>query len=218
MSDAPGFPAEAFAERLAQPDQRSCGATVLVVARMLVDPGYAELISTGRHPHTGYALPGTVASRFRYEVLGMHERVTGLVDVAGHLQLPWPRALGTPPWAVAHQLSATRCPGRPPVAHHTRPAWTDGDDLFDRIAVATAARRPVAVYVGNLWSPRHVVLFLGEVEGRLRCYEPAAGRLVDVDRQAFAGRRLGLAGWDRPWFVVLPETSPAALTARRTPA
>lgn len=205
--------AEAFAERLVQPDQRSCGATVLVVARMLVDPAYAELVSTGRHPVTGFGLPGDAAGRFRYEVLAMHERVTGLVDARGHLQLPWPRALGTPPWAVAHQLSATGTSAVPAAAYSVRPARRDGAALFDRLVEVTAERRPVPVYVGSRWLPRHVVLAIGPVEGRLRCYEPAAGALVDVERDAFADGALGLAGWDRPWFVVTPDER-----ARRTRA
>jgi hypothetical protein len=193
-----------FRERLAQPDQRSCGATVLVVARMLLDPAYAELVATGRHPVTGFALPGDPAGRFRYEVLAMHARVTGLVDARGHLQVPWPRVLGTPPWAVAHQLSATRMGAVPAAPYSARPAWSDGAALFDRLVEVTGRHQPVPVYVGSRWMPRHVVLAIGEVGGRLRCYEPAAGVLVDVGRDAFAQGRLGLAGWARPWFVVTP--------------
>ncbi|MBB6628912.1 hypothetical protein H5V45_16410 [Nocardioides sp. KIGAM211] len=208
--DQPDWPAVAFRERLRQPDQRSCGATVLVVARMLLDPAYAQLVATGRHPRTGVTLAGDVAGRFRYEVLGMHHRVTGAVDAAGHLQVPWPRALGTPPWAVAHQMSTTGGADLPPVryvARPVRPGGAGGADrgrVFDRLLAVTGDRRPVPVYVGDRWLPRHVVLALGPVEGRLRCYEPARGQLVDVDRASFTGARLGLAGWDRPWCVVVP--------------
>ena len=42
---------------LVQPDQRSCGAAVLVVARMLLDRGYAELLATGRHPAPASTCP-----------------------------------------------------------------------------------------------------------------------------------------------------------------
>jgi hypothetical protein len=201
----PDWPALAFRERLAQPDQRSCGATVLVVARMLLDPEYAELVATGRHPVTGFGLPGDAAGRFRYEVLAMHDRVTGLVDARGHLQLPWPRSLGTPPWAVAHQMSATGTSAVPPAPYTARPAWSDGAAVFDRLVDVTGRRRPVPVYVGSRWVPRHVVLAVGRVAGRLRCYEPAAGVLIDVERDAFAEGTLGLAGWDRAWCVVTPD-------------
>jgi len=196
-------PGVVFTERLVQPDRRSCGAGVLVVARMLLDSGYAELVATGRHPVTGFVLPGALADRFRHEVLAMHRRVTGPVDAAGRLQLPWPRALGTPPWAVARQLSAT---GRPPVRHSVITVGAGRDAVFDRVVAAAAAGRPVPVYVGNRWAPRHVVLVVGVAPGRedrLRCYDPARGRVVEVEREAFVRGRLGLAGWDRPWGAVL---------------
>jgi hypothetical protein len=202
-------PGIVFTERLVQPDRRSCGASVLVVAGMLLDRGYAELVTTGRHPVTGFELPGTLADRFRSEALTMHRRVTGLVDVHGRLQLPWPRSLGTPPWAVARQLSAT---GRPAPGHAVVTLRAGRGAVFDRIVAATAAGRPVPVYVGNRWAPRHVVLFLGGLQDRapgpvdrLPCYDPACGRVVDVQREAFVRGRLGLAGWDRPWCAVLPS-------------
>jgi hypothetical protein len=164
----------------AQPDRRSCGAAVLVAARALVDPPYAALVAD--------------PARFRGEVLGMHRRVTGPVGLDGRLQLPWPRAIGTPPWAVARQLTATLgTPYRTARADH------------DRIARATVDG-PVAIYIGNRWLPRHVVLATSSHHDVLRVYEPASGRWVDLRRGP-----VRLAGWDRLWFSVLPR-------ARRTPA
>jgi hypothetical protein len=204
-------------EHLAQPDQRSCGATALVVARMLLDRDYADLLVLGRHPATGFAVPGSLASRFRDEVLTMHRRVTGPVDATGRLQLPWPRALGTPPWAVARQLSATAGSGLPRASHTVVAARADRGALFDRIVAALAQGRPVPVYVGSRWLPRHVVLFLGGTpagaawagtERDVRCYDPARGRVVDVDREAFVGGRLGLGRWRQVWFAVLPSLPP----------
>jgi hypothetical protein len=202
-------PGAVLTERLVQPDRRSCGASVLVVARMLLDRGYAELVATGRHPVTGFLLPGALSDRFRSEVLTMHRRVTGPVDVGGRLQLPWPRPLGTPPWAVARQLSAT---GRPALGHSVVTLRAGRSAVFDRIVAATAAGRPVPLYVGNRWAPRHVVLLLGGGPGgglgpvdRVRCYDPDCGRVVDVEREAFVRGRLGLGGWDRPWCAVLPS-------------
>src|SRR4029453_17690952 len=83
-------PEAVLREHLAQPDQRSCGATALVVARMLLDRDYADLLAVGRPPVPGLAVPGSLASRFRDEVLALHRRVTGPVDPTGRLQLPWP--------------------------------------------------------------------------------------------------------------------------------
>jgi hypothetical protein len=201
-----GQPAEIFDQALRQPDQRSCGATVLVVARMLLDDSYAEFIASGRHPRSGFALPGSVAARFRYEVLDMHRRVTGFVDVSGALQVPWPRAIGTPPWAVAHQLSGTGTEERP-ARHHSTHVVLDRGPAYDAVVAATADRRPVPVYVGSRGLPRHVVLAIGEVRGSLRFYDPASWLLSDVERGAFESAELGLSGWDRPWFVVLPDST-----------
>jgi len=62
---------------LHQPDDVSCGATSVVVARMLRDAGYAA----------------EVAPRFGEAVLAMHRSFHG-----------WPRRLGTAFWSVAHHL------------------------------------------------------------------------------------------------------------------
>ena len=44
--------------------------------------------------------PGDLRARGRT----LHRRLTSLSDTAGGWQVPWPRALGTPPWAVAREL------------------------------------------------------------------------------------------------------------------
>lgn len=178
------WPERVFRERLVQPDRVSCGATVLVVARMIRDHAYGEYIG---------AAP-SVADRFREEVLAMHRRVTGPMD-RGRLQLPWPRALGTPPWAVARQLGD----------RDVRWVRTSPAAGYDAVTAATRDRQPVPVYVGSRWLPRHVVLALGEHGGALRFFEPARGRLIDVSPAEFATGRLGLAGWDHAWWAVLPE-------------
>lgn len=172
---------------LHQPNQQTCGASVLVVARMVNDPGYRN--------HVGSP------TDFVRETLAMHRRVTSSADVLGHLQLPWPRALGTPPWAVAHQMSgssgisgarySTRVvlPGR-------RPATLAG------IRDAVSAGHVVPLFVGNRWLPRHVVLVLDD---DLNCYDPASGRLIQMVEQSFLRARLSISGWSHPWFAVLPD-------------
>lgn len=169
---------------LRQPDRLSCGASVLVVARMLADPAYAA--SAGRAP-----------ASFAAEVLALHRRVTGPRSRDGRAQLPWPRAIGTPPWAVARELAlVTGVPHRV-----CRGRWST---LVD-------APGPAALYVGNRWLPRHVVLVLGTADhtrDRLRVYDPSRGGIVPVPRASFEAGRLRVAGWDRPWFAVVP-TRPA---------
>lgn len=154
---------------------------MLVVHQMLRDPAYAE----------------RVADRFDDECLAMHARATGPVDVTGRAQLPWPRALGTPPWAVAAQLSGTTGVRHRPLA--IRPGRRER--ALDRIRAAATAGNPVPLYVGSRWLPRHVVLVL---DGELRTYDPASGRQVRIDAGSFASGRLSVSGWSRPWFAVIP--------------
>ena len=148
--------------RLKQPDRLSCGASVLVVARMLADEVYAARTL----PHFGD------------EVLGTHREVVGW----------WPRALGTPPWALLAHL-----PGRHRVARAD----------FDRVLVA-ADHDPVAVYVGDRFLPRHVVLVVAAAHGTWVVYDPARGGLVTVDAEQHAQDRLPFGRWSRAWLALLP--------------
>ena len=164
--------------RLRQPDARSCGPSCLVVARMLRDPAYADA-----------HLPD-----FAAEVLATHEAVVGW----------WPRALGTPPWALAAHLV-----GGP---HTWRRA---GAASYDLILTTLASGSPVALYVGDRWLPRHVVLPLELRDGVLCVYDPARGTLVVLTRDDLTRQRLPFGRWRRAWFVVSPR---APRRARRSPA
>ncbi len=167
-----------FGRELRQPDQRSCGPSCLVVARMVLDPDYAE---------------GTLA-RFDTEVLATHRRVISA----------WPRALGTPPWAVAREME--RITG---VELPWRLARWRRDAAYERVLAGLQTGLPVPLYVGSTLLPRHVVLVVEEGEsGGVDVYNPARGRLTTASREGFAARRLGLGSWDVPWFTVTPLTPP----------
>lgn len=191
---------EVFDRALRQPDPRSCGAATLVVARMLRDPSYAE----------------TARAHFARECLAMHKRVTSLSDVRGRLQVPWPRAWGTPPWALAHQLAWTTGVGYRTrrIRHERRVA------LLAEALAAVARGLPVGLYVGNDRLPRHVVLLVAATEGTRpdtlpTAYEPASGELVGFTQQQFVDGTLDLGGWSRPWFLVSPrQTLPAGARRR----
>ena len=171
---------------LVQPDERSCGAAVLVAAQLLTAPPAARVVATPEW--------------FRTEVLALHRRITSARDVSGRRQLPWPRLLGTPPWAIARQLSAVT--GRP---RHTQ-LVIDRDTALDQVFSAATNGSPVPLYVGNRWLPRHVVLVTGaDPWHALRCYDPARGAVVRVASEAFLSGRLELSGWNRPWFTILPR-------------
>lgn len=163
-----------------QPDSTTCGSAVLVRARMLADPAYDRWLRSGADPE----------ARFADEALRTHRRTNRLLDSRRRPQLPWPRSLGTQPWAVAREL-----PGR----HRVRPVL-DREPAWERLVGATD---PTPLYVGSTLLPRHVVLVTGPLgEDRLQVYEPSAGATVTVHREAFVAARLGLASWNHPWWVV----------------
>ncbi|CAN5434556.1 hypothetical protein BH11ACT8_BH11ACT8_34290 [soil metagenome] len=159
---------------LRQPDARSCGAASMVLARALADPAYGELV---------------VGGAFADEVLALHRRLTSSRDRSGHRQLPWLRAIGTPPWAIAHELATITGQG-----HEVHLARWRSATAYDRLAAGGA------LYVGSRRLPRHVVLVLPD--GRV--YDPASGRVLALDRPAFVAGTLHLAGWTHPWFTITP--------------
>ena len=150
---------------------------------MLLDPAYAA---------------GVSADNFDDEVLALHRQVTRPIDARGALQLPWPRALGTPPWAVAHQLSAIDDErtyaarlalrrGRAPSTGWSRPPPP-------RCSTSAAGGSPAT---SCSWS---------SVRRRLAAHLRAEPRpAVRVTRAAFVGATLDLAGWPKPWFTVTPR-------------
>jgi hypothetical protein len=137
-----------------QPDNRTCGPSVVVVLEGLPGPW----------------------PRFHDDVLGMHRRLTGIRDRRGRLQVPWPRALGTPPWAVAREVD-----GRVRRFRHDE--------------VVAALPTPVPVFLGSRWLPRHVVLVLEDGDEGFRVYNPANGAVVPM----------AASRWKKAWWAILPE-------------
>src|SRR6478609_4518068 len=91
---------------LVQPDRTTCGSACLVVARMLGDRDYARWLETGEV--TGRTRdPRPRRRRFADEVLATHVRTSRWYGASGALQVAWPRALGTAPWSLAHELTVT---------------------------------------------------------------------------------------------------------------
>jgi hypothetical protein len=193
----------ALSSGLVQPDPTTCGSCVLVVSRLLHDPDYADALVEGTKPLEG---GGGLQERFAQEALAMHRVTSGTKDGAGRLQLPWPGALGTRPWALAREM--THKSGERGSRYVVRPVPPRRRlSAFDRIAALAAAGQAVPLYVGNRWCPRHVVLALpgNEGEGRVRVYDPADGRRYPVAAEDFAAGRLDVAGWKVPWAAVMPR-------------
>lgn len=195
----------ALGQGLIQPDARSCGAAVLVFSRMLHDASYAELIATGHHPITHWEIPGDTQQRFQSETLGMHRRATRAVTVNERLQLPWPRALGTPPWALAGQMSGRHGSGNGgEYAVRPAPLWDRGD-VFDEVLAAVINDHTVPIVVGDRWLPRHVVLAIVGTTDFMRVYDPATGGVRTITREEFTGGHLPFGRWHRCWATVVPK-------------
>lgn len=170
-----------------QPDQRSCGAACLVVATMLTDASYDARLRA--EPDLWPA-----------EVLRTHREVTGLRD-AGRLGAPWPRLMGTPPWAVGRRLG--RRPGgrwRTRLVRHG-----GGPGTFDSLLVLARLGVPLPLYVGSRLLPRHVVLVVGARGEDLLVWDPARGATMRLTQEAFETGRLPFGRWRTPWFVVTPR-------------
>lgn len=189
-----------------QPDQRSCGAASLVVARFLGDPAYRELLEGGSltSPRT-VAGEAALRERFEAETLSLHRQITGLADTSGRPQVPWPRKFGTPPWAVARQLSRTPGADGTTTPYGWHVARTSLSSAYQRLLDATQADRVAGLFVGSTWVPRHVVLVVGATGATLEVYDPARGRLHTLDKVTFTGSRIDIAGWDVAWMVVTPD-------------
>jgi hypothetical protein len=189
-----------------QPDARSCGAASMVVARFLGDPAYRTLLEGGSltSPRT-VAGDAALRERFNTETLAMHARITGLADTSGKPQIPWPRKFGTPPWAVARQLSATPGADGTTTSYSWHVARTSLSTAYERLLDSTQADRVAAIFIGSTWIPRHVVLVVGATGATLTVYDPARGRVSSLDRVAFTGSHIDIAGWDVGWMVVTPD-------------
>lgn len=170
------WPADLDPGALRQPDQRSCGAASVLAARALM---------TDWRPDDGGA-----------EITAEHRLLTSSRSARDRLQMPWPRALGTPPWAVADALRTLSGQHVATVVVRPRPA-VGYDVLREQLRT-----RPVAVYLGSRLLPRHVVLAVGESGDGVQVFDPARGRMHRVPPENWTGHRVGVAGWNYFWFVV----------------
>ncbi len=194
-----------------QPDRTTCGSACLVVARALGDASYAAWLETGEV--TGRPRdPRAPGRRFADEVLATHVRTNRWADSSGRPRWAWPRALGTTPWDLAHELGATGGTTPPGTRHRVLTVSPRRrDEAYDVVARAVATGHAVPLYVGNDLLPRHVVLVVdasggepGSDEPWLEAYDPSSGRRVRLAREAFVRGDLLVAGWSEPWFAVLP--------------
>ena len=189
---------------LVQPDQTTCGSACLVVARALGDPDYAAWLRSG-------VVPGrerdrrTRRRRFADEVTATHRRTNRWARPSGVPRVGWPLALGTTPWAVARELTATGGTSPPGTRHRVAViSPRRRDEAYDDILRAVDLGHAVPLFVGNGLLPRHVVLVVGGDSAHLAAYDPANGRVTRLPRSDFTRATLHVSGWTEPWFAVLP--------------
>jgi hypothetical protein len=195
-----------------QQSRTTCGSASLTVARMLVNADFARWIRLGLDKDArddDVPDAGTVEQRFAAYEQVVARRTNALVGAGGRIQLPWPRALGTPPWGALGELE-----------YGAAVPWADYDvewfrfvrrSTLDRAYTSLQRRvrdgRPALLYIGNTWTPRHVVLVMPATRGQeLDVYEPSVGRVIDLPRRGFVERQLRMAGWDVPWGAVWDDS------------
>lgn len=123
--------------------------------------------------------------------------------------LPWPRFLGTSPWAIARL--ARRKTGKP---HRIR-LWTCTQ--VARARKARAQGNDVFIFVGGRLLPRHVVLMLGAEDsgsdhsGKVQIFEPGTGIVHEVECPdgwvPWRGKapKAHWGWWTRPLLIVYPK-------------
>ena len=163
----------------------------------------------GRAVHAAATGPEAAGARWGLLQAVLHRRSTARA-VAG--VLPWPRALGTPPWGAAR---LARFPGvryRSVLVDDTR--TPEVDDLLARVDDALDRGVPVPLYSGGDLSggigaavPRHVVLAVGRDDDGYRVYEPGAGAVLALPRAALRepdGPVPALGHWTHLAWALLP--------------
>lgn len=191
-----------------QQSRTTCGSACLTIARMLVNPEFAQWIRLGIGKGARDAVVADVRTpdeRFAAYEQVVAQRTNAVLGAGGRLQPPWPRGLGTPPWGAINELEyGAADPAADYDLEWFRFVGRDGRQrTYAALCTRVCAGRPALLYVGNIWLPRHVVLVLpGTGAGQLGAYEPSIGRVVDLPEEPFVSRRLSLGGWDVPWGVV----------------
>lgn len=190
-----------------QQSPTTCGSACAAVARMLVDAPFARWITRGE----GQPVPGaegrTQDDRFAAWERTVQARTNGWAAPGGGLALAWPRALGTPPWGLRHELEhgASRIGTRYRLVSVRGHSQESLRARYRRLTDLVVDGEPAALYVGNALLPRHITLVLpGPRSGELTVYEPSSGRVLPLAEDEFALRRLDLGGWSVPWILVQP--------------
>ncbi|WP_250008295.1 hypothetical protein [Actinoplanes sp. M2I2] len=181
--------------RIGQYNDTTCGSTVVLAARMSVDPLYALYVTTGGRPGTVEESDERFLRRLREEEQRIHDETDVL----------WPQVAGTPPWGLSERLN------RDPAALGGRYRWRPAlpvagvNRALLRQALTEANRGfPVPMLIGDL-VPRHYVLLLRHDDAGAWFYEPTAGEIVIVPGPDLERRDFDRLGYPRLAGVILPS-------------
>ena len=206
-----------------QHDATTCGSAVLAMTAAAGDERLALWLETGERcgGRTGPVELASVAARTldgladagaRFAFL--QRRLKTLSNARAAAGLPWPAALGTPPWGAAHvaRWGAVRY-------RHAMVGGPRQAEVLDAVASWGQAGVPVPLFAGGDLArgiatavPRHVVLVTGVVGPVWSVYEPSSGTVHEVTRgQLVAGGRLAaLGGWNHLTWALVPRADTAA--------
>lgn len=191
------------AHQLAQRSNTTCGSASLTYATMLNDPVYALNILDGYDAGTGTQDGGSIEDRFGAAEEEVMSRTNDSEDQDGNFSMPWPSALGTPPWGAAEEMNRDAGVGDGyGVNLVDSDSPHDRQQAYDDLAQSVDDGRVSPLYVGDDAIPRHVVLVVDRVGDDLIVYDPARGEEWTVSEADFVNG--DLPGWDRPWATVTP--------------
>ncbi len=185
----------------------TCGSASLTVSRMLVSPEFGRWIVNGIDSKGGPVDSRSQSERFAEHEDQVMDRTNGIRAAGGQLNVPWPRALGTPPWGAEKELEYGAA--RPGAAYETRWVRLGSSEalraVHRNLARLVSEGLPALLYIGNAWAPRHVTLVLPAQDGtQLDVYDPATGSVTELNPDRLASRTLDIAGWNVPWITVQP--------------
>lgn len=207
--------------RATQADPTTCGSAALVVLATAGDPSLARWLATGTLEGERPAELAWLAQsdaeraaqenpRARFIALQLAVKQASLRHGLG--VLPWPGALGTPPWGAARvaRFGEVRYTHRLVVDSR---AEQSGPVLDHAVAMARSGY-PVLLYTGGdtragvgAAVPRHVVVLASPDGKRLETYEPGSGRMHSVTSEDMAHGgvpRAAYGGWSHVTWAVLP--------------
>lgn len=181
---------------ISQYDDTTCGSTVIMAARAVVDPLYALRLTMGGRPDSGVESDDGFTRRLEAQEQRIHDETNRL----------WPQRAGTPPWGISALLN------QDPAAlgaHHRwaavvpAVAWPAGP-VMKRALAAADEGYPVPILIGNL-IPRHYVLLLRHDAWGATFYEPAGGDLIDIATVDLERRDFSELGWPHLHGAILPS-------------